>query len=225
MWYPSGNYRSQTWYRNTFLVKSFSQIARVVSGSDNKGWNNIYDSGCHFTCLSIIIGCDPACLASALSTGRPEYFRPDPSQMAARLNDKKVIPFTWDMNKPHTVDRPLTIPHLWIGRMGFVDVTVVLKEVCKVLSYNTVVEEFAALRKKRLHIICGEAAHSLLIAGCEQGSYRLWEPDASVLTDAETRDMIKNGLPFDRIWANLTISPKNRFQILGYQVEWKSCRD
>ncbi len=221
MWYPSGNYKSQAWYRNTFLVQRFSQIARVVSGSASPGWNNLSDSGCHFTCLAMIIGCDPAQLASAVSAIRPDYFRPDKTQTAARLNDGKLIPFVWDMNKPNITNRPVTVPQLWIARQGFVDVTMVLRDVFKVVQYSEVMETFASLRKRRLHIICGEETHSLLVSGGRKGSYVVWEPDSSILTCEETRVMIKSGIPFDRIWAGLKISPRNRFQILGYQVEHK----
>ena len=219
MWYPSENYKSQTWYRNTFLVKRFSHIAKVVSGSENKGWNNMADSGCHFACLAMIIGCDPAYLASVLSTVRPDYFRFDPSQKAVRLNDQKAIEFVWDMNKPHTVDRPVHIPNLWLGQKGFADVTVVLKTVSKIINYPTVVKEIAALRRKRLHIICGEAAHSMLVAGYQQGSYRLWEPDTSMLTNAQIREMIQKGIALNQIWDQLNISSENRFQVLGYHIE------
>lgn len=225
MWYPIENYKSQSWYRNTFLVKSFSHIAKVVSGSENKGWNNIYDSGCHFTCLAMIIGCDPASLASSCAAVKPDFFRPDPTQMGARLNDKKVNLFVWDMNKPHTVDRPVTIPRLWIPKRGFTDVTIALKEVHKMIKLPTVIEDIGDKRKQGLHIICGEAVHSMLVAGRNRKGYLLWEPDTSHLSLAETQNMIKNGLPFRRIWDGLDISAENRFQVLGYQVEWRPCKD
>lgn len=60
-WYRQ--YYSQTWYANTFLVRRPNQIGRTFDG---KEWNNIYDSGCHFTCLATILAVDPARLASEL---------------------------------------------------------------------------------------------------------------------------------------------------------------
>ena len=79
-WYD--NYESQCWYENTFLVNEFSQISRANEG--NREWNNIEGSGCHFVCLSMIVGINPAYLSSELS--KLKFFRADRSLKSTKLN-------------------------------------------------------------------------------------------------------------------------------------------
>ncbi len=61
LFYP--RYHAQSFYRNTFLVNRPQEIARAEK-SDHE-WNNIAESGCHFTCMAMIGGVDPATLADA----------------------------------------------------------------------------------------------------------------------------------------------------------------
>ena len=59
LFYP--RYHAQSFYRNTFLVDKPQQIARAEKS--DREWNNLAESGCHFTCLAMIAGVDPALLA------------------------------------------------------------------------------------------------------------------------------------------------------------------
>ena len=61
LFYP--RYHAQSFYRNTFLVDKPQQIARAEKS--DREWNNLAESGCHFTCLAMIAGVDPATLADA----------------------------------------------------------------------------------------------------------------------------------------------------------------
>ena len=71
LFYP--RYHAQSFYRNTFLVDKPQQIARAEKS--DREWNNLAESGCHFTCLAMIAGVDPALLAdAAIQTG---YYAPD----------------------------------------------------------------------------------------------------------------------------------------------------
>ena len=61
LFYP--RYHAQSFYRNTFLVNRPQEIARAEKS--DREWNNLAESGCHFTCLAMIAGVDPATLADA----------------------------------------------------------------------------------------------------------------------------------------------------------------
>ncbi len=61
LFYP--RYHAQSFYRNTFLVDRPQQIARAEKS--DREWNNIAESGCHFTCMAMIGCVDPATLADA----------------------------------------------------------------------------------------------------------------------------------------------------------------
>ena len=65
LFYP--RYHAQSFYRNTFLVDKPQQIARAEKS--DREWNNLAESGCHFTCLAMIAGVDPALLADLLGQG------------------------------------------------------------------------------------------------------------------------------------------------------------
>ena len=91
LFYP--RYHAQSFYRNTFLVDKPQQIARAEKS--DREWNNLAESGCHFTCLAMIAGVDPALLAdAAIQTG---YYAPD-KDLPARALDGKRGPLVWDQN-------------------------------------------------------------------------------------------------------------------------------
>ena len=89
LFYP--RYHAQSFYRNTFLVNRPQEIARAEKS--DREWNNLAESGYHFTCLAMIAGVDPALLAdAAIKTG---YYRPD-KDLPARALDGKRGPLVWD---------------------------------------------------------------------------------------------------------------------------------
>ena len=67
LFYP--RYHAQSFYRNTFLVDKPQQIARAEKS--DREWNNLAESGCHFTCLAMIAGVVPALLADAAMVATP----------------------------------------------------------------------------------------------------------------------------------------------------------
>src|SRR5438046_2615186 len=78
-WYH--HYESQCWYTNTFLVNEFFQIGRARTRLGE--WNNIHGCGCNFVCIAMMLGLNPAYLASLL--GRQGFFREDRTIPARRL--------------------------------------------------------------------------------------------------------------------------------------------
>jgi len=71
LFYP--RYHAQSFYRSTFLVDRPQEIARAEKS--DREWNNIAESGCHFTCMAMIGGVDPALLADAAI--KQGYYQPD----------------------------------------------------------------------------------------------------------------------------------------------------
>ena len=89
LFYP--RYHAQSFYRNTFLVNRPQEIARAEKS--DREWNNLAESGCHFTCLAMIAGVDPATLADAAI--KKGYYQPD-KDLPARALDGKHGPLVWD---------------------------------------------------------------------------------------------------------------------------------
>ena len=94
VWY--NKYESQCWYSNTFLVNEFQQISRAIKG--DKEWNNVMGSGCNFTCLAMMMGVNPAYLASELK--KKKFFKPDRSIRSKKLNGEYGF-LVWDKNEPY----------------------------------------------------------------------------------------------------------------------------
>jgi len=207
-WYR--NYESQCWYKNTFLVNKASQISQAVK--NEREWNNIYGSGCHFVCLSTIIGINPAYLASELK--ELKFFGYDRSIKSKNLKDKKTF-LVWDRNEPHNKYKSIKISNIFHPEHGVVDITIRFIEIIK----TDKIEEANILIKnhklKGNHIICGYQDHSRLVAGINKNKYFLWDPDIN-----ET-DVTKNiSGQYDLEWFYSAYKNVNEFseQIAEYWV-------
>lgn len=179
-WYPS--YFSQTWYVNTFLVRRANQIAQAVAG--DREWNNICDSGCNFTCLAMILGVDPARLASELRN--QNYFYADAGLPAKRLDGTRGG-LVWDQNAPHKGLRSVSINNFWHSSlMRRVSLTLSFLDVSSTDDYEKGCDLVSAIRARGNHVVCGSQEHSQLVAGeTTGGGYFLWDPDGSEMTVEE----------------------------------------
>jgi len=170
-WYDK--YESQCWYKNTFLVKNPSQISQATSG--DREWNNIEGSGCNFVCLSMIIGINPAHIASYLKDTNG-YFGIDKSLASKNLKGESTH-LVWDRNKPSFKGDEITIKEIHHPEKGITNVTVKL-EIIEMESDIVKARELITKHKSDgKHIICGYDDHSRLVAGTKSGEYYLWDPD------------------------------------------------
>ena len=196
MWYGIENYKSQCWYRNSFLVNNPSQISRVVDGDEEL--NNIYDSGCHFTSLAMMIGCDPSYLASIFG-GEGTYFEEDDDLGSIAL-DKSETYLVWDMNKPSEIDGTVCVENIWLilPMPGFYNVSLTLRHKnMDVRTYEDAFNYISEHHNNGLHIISGDSAHSVLVVGDAQGDYLVWDPDIDESKPKnEAFDMITYGKSF-----------------------------
>jgi hypothetical protein len=170
-WY--GEYFAQTWYKSTYLVRLPSQIGRVIDG--DREWNNIYDSGCNFTCLAMIIGVDPARLASVLSSKR--YFFSD-ATLRTKCLTGKYGGLVWDQNAPNGRLKTITISDFWhskLDRRVKISLSFDSKEITMKLSEGVAI--IKAARKDGFHVIVGPREHSHLVAGVIGDEYYIWDPD------------------------------------------------
>lgn len=170
-------YWAQTWYRNTYLVNRPEDIGRTTG--NHPEWNNIHDSGCHFTCLAMIVGIDPARLASELRDRT--YFLPDESLPAKLLNPATSSEgLVWDQNAPHKNLRSISIENLWNHQFGRrVSITLSYVGRSSTDNYESANARVSDVRSRGNHLICGPADHSYLVAGNLDGEYFLWDPDGS----------------------------------------------
>jgi hypothetical protein len=175
-WYS--RYFSQTWYANTFLVRRPNQIARAIV-SDCE-WNNIFDSGCNFTCLAMILDVDPARLASELRNEK--YFFADRSLPAKRL-DGSHRGLVWDRNAPHSGLRTVCLNDFWHPTFKRrVSLTIRYVDKTSTSNYEEGCAQVAAIRAREHHVICGPQEHSYLVAGETNKGYFVWDPDGSERT-------------------------------------------
>jgi len=178
-WYR--DYWAQTWYSNTFLVRRPRQIAQTVDA--DRDWNNVYDSGCNFTCIAMIVGIDPAYLASILSTQR--FFYADNTLTSQRLSGKRGG-LVWDRNAPNAELRHITLTSLWHPRRRCrVTVTARFVESIVTRNYREGLRVVAAMHAAGGHVVCGTEEHSHLVAGTIDEDFALWDPDDTVV-DVET---------------------------------------
>ena len=170
-WYSE--YWAQTWYKNTFLVRKPSQIGQVIDG--DREWNNLYDSGCHFTCLAMIIGVDPARLASELSS--QNYFYSDATLQTKFLTGKQGG-LVWDQNAPNGRLKTIVIDNFWHSKLGR-RTRIILSFQGKEITRNVAEGEaiIKAARKNGFHVVVGPWEHSNLVAGMIDGDYYVWDPD------------------------------------------------
>ena len=170
-WY--GEYFAQTWYKNTFLVRKPSQIGHVIDG--DREWNNLYDSGCNFTCLAMIIGVDPARLASKLSS--ENYFFSDTTLRTKYLTGK-YGGLVWDQNAPNGRLKNIEVDNFWhskLDRRVKLSLNFVSRDITMKLSDGEGIIE--AARKDGFHLIVGPKEHSHLVAGMIDDEYYIWDPD------------------------------------------------
>lgn len=187
-WYNA--FYSQCWYRNTFMVNlkyekkkktNIEEIKRIsYHDGNNQSWNNIEDSGCNFTCLAMIIGIDPARLATLL--GEQYFFGPDENYESRYLCGETGY-FVWDRNAPEIGDS-IILKNIWIhGEKEIADVKISIVEeksgksgLRKLGSIKKYIEKH---HEKGNHIVIGPSEHSLLVAGSVKDSYFLWDPDTA----------------------------------------------
>lgn len=175
-WYPC--YFSQTWYANTFLVRWPKQIGQAIEYPHE--WNNIYDSGCHFTCLAMILKIDPGRLASELRNEK--YFQADGSLTAKRL-DGTEGGLVWDQNAPHSRTRAFHLKDFWHSALSRrVSLTLQYVGQKSTVKYEEGRAEVAAIRARGNHVVCGTEEHSQLVAGESELGYVIWDPDGSKKT-------------------------------------------
>jgi hypothetical protein len=172
-WYSE--FWAQTWYRNTFLVQHPYQIGRALAGDQE--WNNLYDSGCNFTCLAMIIGIDPARLASELSILQKPFFQRDPALPAMTLAGQ-YSGLVWDRNSPDK-GKLLTIPKIWHSkRSSYMKIGIKLRAIKPTHELNDGIKYVMKARSSGHHVICGTTDHSHLVAGSiRKNEYFLWDPD------------------------------------------------
>jgi hypothetical protein len=204
-WYPQ--FYAQTWYQNTFLVHLPSQIGQALGGDQE--WNNLYDSGCNFTCLAMMVGVDPAYLASVISRLEKPFFDVDPGTPALCLTGQ-YSGLVWDNNGPGK-GKPLDLPKVWIrGPEGQRACSVTIQLVSKKFTKDAdkgrqFVKE---ARKKGYHIVCGPDDHSHLVAGTvastvagttERGDYFVWDPNGDD-EDWDIKDSLTGKVTFARLF-------------------------
>ncbi|MGL6313938.1 hypothetical protein [Vibrio sp. WXL103] len=158
-WYPK--FESQHWYENTYLVNNLNEIA---CNKDNES-NSVFDSGCHFTCLAMIIGVNPAHLATLYKNKR--LFEYNPS-----------CELVWDCNKPYYCDVTIHLKNVYVGSLKYDKITVTLLKKTDISSIENIDRFILESRSKDEHLVFGGEDHSLLVAGrcCDKFVY--WDPNS-----------------------------------------------
>lgn len=173
-WYP--RYESQCWYTNTFLVNRFREIGRAAG--EMREWNNIYGSGCNFVCIAMMLGLNPAYLASLLAAQR--FFRADRSTparlLAGSVGGRSAQYLVWDDNRPYPEGDVLEIQRFWHPYRGRTTCRLRLLAIKTARTLSAANAVIAAARRARQHVICGYDDHSHLVAGMARGGYFLWDP-------------------------------------------------
>ena len=171
------DYYAQTWYRNTFLVRRPTQIGRSDKEME---WNNVYDSGCSFTCIAMILGVDPARLASALSNH--SFFFADADYPATMLTGAKGG-LVWDCNAPNGRVHIAKLTRFWHPHFNRRVTAAVRYLGCKATDKHAVaLRMIRNARRWGLHVICGPTAHAHLIAGNDGRDFIIWDPDNTALS-------------------------------------------
>jgi hypothetical protein len=170
-WYDE--YWAQSWYRNTYLVNRPQQIAREIRGE--RDWNDIYDAGCNFVCVSTILGIDPARLAAELAVQR--FFKPDRGNDARDIAGR-IVPLVWDQSEPSVRVKRITVRHVWLPKIKR-RATLTLRFVAEELTFDHRDGQriVAAAHRRGEHVIAGARDHSHLVAGRTKDDFYLWDPD------------------------------------------------
>lgn len=170
-WYDQ--YESQCWYTNTFLVNHPRQIARARN--EYREWNNINECGCNFVCIAMMLGINPAYLASLLAAQK--FFRIDKLCPATPIfNSQTSKGLVWDETRPYPVGEKLAIRRFWHPNRGRGSCVVTLVDIQRAANERAASRIIKAARRKGLHVICGYDDHSHLIAGQSRGKYFIWDP-------------------------------------------------
>ncbi|TRZ50474.1 hypothetical protein D4S03_06710 [bacterium] len=178
-WYEE--YWAQTWYRNSFLVRRPEQIAQAI-GHDCE-WNNLHDSGCNFTCLSMIVGVDPARLASAMAS--MSFFFAD-STLPAKYLTGKAGGLVWDQNEPYSKIKKVVLTNFWHSRLGRrTTITIRFEGEITADDYSKGKQIVKATHEKGQHVLCGPQEHSHLVAGSNGEDFFIWDPDDSEISVEE----------------------------------------
>lgn len=171
-------YFSQAWYVNTFLVRKPEQIGQSIRGE--RDWNNIHDSGCNFVCLAMMVGVDPARMASILAAKR--YFFADTSLPAVTVGGK-YGGLVWDMNGPSEESQSVVLENIWHSHLRRREtITITLDSITETDEHKIGKEIIARARRLGLHVICGPEEHSHLVAGRISDDYYVWDPDDTVVS-------------------------------------------
>src|SRR5579862_1107644 len=197
-WYAQ--YWAQSWYRNTYLVNDPRQIAR--QRRDERDWNNLYDSGCNFVCVSTILQIEPARLASLL--GERHFFKADRCIRARNIRGEAVS-LVWDQNQPNTRRRQVRLRHVWdTVRQRYV--TLALRFVAEdfTFDHDDGKRIVAMARRRGEHVICGARDHSHLVAGRTDGDFYLWDPDD---TEIPVEDSLGGRLRLSHLFARYIDEP------------------
>jgi hypothetical protein len=170
-WYK--NYWAQTWYRNTFLVRHPNQIGRAIC--NDKEWNNVRESGCHLTCLAMIINIDPGRMAAILSY-LPKFFEEDIGIKAKTLGGK-LGGLVWDQNRPCR-NQAIELRDIWQhGSRKKISIKLILKKISKTNDAQKANKIIGEARRKGRHVICGTDTHSNLVSGKIQDQFFIWDPN------------------------------------------------
>ena len=217
IWYDKNSYQSQNWYSSTFLVHHFKDISRAKKGS--KEWNNVEESGCHFTCFSMIMGVNPAQLASKLRSSRKHYFLSDSSIPSIKLNTEQSSHLVWDKNNPSEVGEKVCIDNIFIPSKGCCNVSLELTQVNESPSLIEATSWINQKKREGLHIIAGPESHSFLVAGMNYKKQLLvWDPDTSSKSPEKITSMIEDGISFSDILNEYKIGDENKVQLLAYKL-------
>ena len=212
LFYP--RYHAQSFYRNTFLVNRPQEIARAEKS--DREWNNLAESGCHFTCLAMIAGVDPATLADAAI--KKGYYQPD-KDLPARALDGKRGPLVWDQNVPARKGDAFTFPKVWhAGKGRLVDLQFTCRRWDDYVSLKAATRLIHDAILQGRHVVSGSFEHSVLIAGLSDDGPLVWDPDVERDSGAARRwlqAMVEGGLSL-RAWAEH--EKVRKFSVVEYEL-------
>jgi hypothetical protein len=207
-WYPE--YWAQTWYKNTFLVRRPEQIAREIGGE--RGWNNLYHSGCNFACIAMIIGIDPARLASELSA--QPFFAADKSAPARYVSGKRGR-MVWDQNAPHETLKVVTLRRVWHSKLGHrTTIRIRYDGEHIALDHAAALRIVARAHRQGRHLICGPETHAHLVAGRVGRDFYVWDPDD---TEHSVEDNLRRKVTLRRMF---TAYPDQPIEFCQYRVNF-----
>jgi hypothetical protein len=167
----------------------------------------------------MILGVNPAYLASKLRENKKHYFLSDNSLDAKRLNSDESTKLVWDKNRPSKEGEVIEIKNINIPCHGFCNIELKLKSWKQSHDLNIVIDWILKAKKKGLHIICGPKDHSFIIVGnSNKNDLLVWDPDTSSMNIREIQRMIEGGLELTKVANDYKISESNPLQILEHEL-------